>query len=628
MNQHKYRLDIQGLRAVAVLLVVFNHLGMNMFSGGFVGVDVFFVISGYVISLVILKEFDAFNGFDFKRFYLKRIQRLAPALAVLIITVSWFVMFQSQWEAEQINNTIKTSYFALLWVSNFYYAFRDVDYFDTSIGEELFLHTWSLGVEEQFYLFWPVILILLLTHIASPKAKIKWISALVLMSLLLHFMLSQFGDMVSFYMMPTRMWQFGLGGLVAFYHFKGKFNQSLAQIQWLAPIGLVTIVLSAVMLTEHSRYPYWQVMPPTVGAAMVVLATNPSQLGFTAKVLSLKPMVWIGNLSYSIYLWHWPLVYLVFDYYAMSGLWAGYVLYFLLTMSLSAMSFYLVENPTRKYQFPDAVGFVKKAVFVSSLFAITLLMIQFSNNYFNGSIRKNQPVKYVAAHDKPEIYNMDCDSFYHNDDLTPCVFGNDKAENHVVLMGDSVGMQWFSTVKEKYLSMGWKLTVLTKSSCPLIEIPFYYRVVKSTYDVCDSWKEKVYQYILSINPDLIILGNASNYPFDESQWKQGLRQLFEKLRPIKSVVKFVISSPINAGCVQQENQAGHCQFVPAQSEQFKWQKEVIAEFTEVSVIDLTEYICPDGLCSDQMGDMIVFRDKTHLTDTYVRSLYQKIQPYF
>lgn len=211
-----YRPDIEGLRAVAILLVVAAHAGIPWFQGGFVGVDVFFVLSGYLISGLLISEIRQSGRLDIVAFYVRRMRRLGPAMLLMLLVISLLAVILLPAPRQLVQTYAATS--AALWVSNFYFAFADIDYFSASAVENLFLHTWSLGVEEQFYLIWPMLLLALLGRRGGGAGKRVTAQAAMLViaaaSLVGCVLLSQAAPKLGFYMMPARIWQFALGALV------------------------------------------------------------------------------------------------------------------------------------------------------------------------------------------------------------------------------------------------------------------------------------------------------------------------------------------------------------------------------------------------------------------------------
>ena len=306
---HPYRADLQGLRAMAVLLVFLGHAGVPQVPGGFVGVDVFFVLSGYLITALLLREIEWSGRISFLGFYARRMKRLLPAMVLMLGLV--FLAGSELLSGAEARAQLASLPYAASWTSNFHYTFTHFDYFDELAARDLYLHTWSLAVEEQFYLLWPVLLLLLarggsarrtaggllLVFLASLTASAAWTAEQ-----------AQFG----YYMMPSRIWQFALGGLthLALAH-EGLRSRLSRQGGWLAwTAGGLLILGSAMALHPRLAYPGLWALLPSLGAALVIAGGTVLQL---RNPLAHPALVWVGDRSYSIYLWHWPVLVLTFS---------------------------------------------------------------------------------------------------------------------------------------------------------------------------------------------------------------------------------------------------------------------------------------------------------------------------
>jgi len=295
-----YRSDIDGLRAVAVLLVITFHIDLPGVAGGFVGVDVFFVISGFLITSII--KADIQNGsFSFLRFYDRRIRRIFPALiAVYLFCVLVSLVLLVPSDMRHFGLSLMAS---AAFVSNFLFAF-EASYFDVSSIDKPLLHTWSLSVEEQFYILWPLILVaasrfcsarglfwLMVAGISGSLAFAEW----------------QLGSdrPAAFYLMPARAWELGLGALLAFKQYDLKRAPRVHDL--LSLVGLALILWSALTLTNFSRFPGLNAAPACLGTALLIVSGGGKQ-GIANRLLSLRPVVFVGLISYSLYLWHWPLI--------------------------------------------------------------------------------------------------------------------------------------------------------------------------------------------------------------------------------------------------------------------------------------------------------------------------------
>ena len=296
-----YRADIDGLRAVAVLGVVFFHAGLG-FPGGYVGVDVFFVISGFLITSLILK--DLRNGsFSLLDFWERRARRILPALTVVVLAVlaaGWFLLLPSDYEV------LGTQIIALVLFSSNIKFWRETGYFAEAAEEKPLLHTWSLSLEEQFYLFIPLLLILLYRF-----RKASWVAPVLLLGAVASFALSVYGSYrapaATFFLLPMRGWELAAGSLLAF---AAPLSRPLVRSA-MAWCGLAAVLLPFFFYSSGIRFPGLTALPPVAGAALLIWSglrlPSTTFQPLPHRILALRPLVWIGLISYSLYLWHWPL---------------------------------------------------------------------------------------------------------------------------------------------------------------------------------------------------------------------------------------------------------------------------------------------------------------------------------
>ncbi|MCC5879112.1 MAG: acyltransferase [Idiomarina sp.] len=331
----KYRREIDGLRAVAVLPVILFHAGFSWFSGGYVGVDVFFVISGYLITTIIINELDK-GEFSIGKFYERRARRILPALFFVMficIPFAWAWMVPSQFK-DFAHGLIAISFF----VSNVLF-WRKEDYFAPAAEENPLLHTWSLAVEEQFYIFFPVLLLVLWRFGRNPVFYV------VLLMTAVSLALAEWGwrnyPSANFYLLPTRAWELGVGAICAFLMSRKEFVAN----NLLALLGLSLIVFSIIAFDQATPFPSLYAVLPVAGTALIVMYG--SKDSFVGRLLAIKPLVWIGLISYSAYLWHQPVL-------AFSRIRAGVepsqnamVLLVLLSLVLAYISWKYIEQPFR-----------------------------------------------------------------------------------------------------------------------------------------------------------------------------------------------------------------------------------------------------------------------------------------
>ena len=294
----RYRRHIDGLRAVAILPVVGYHLDLPLFSGGFTGVDIFFVISGFLITSMIVSDLDN-RQFSIMDFYRRRALRILPAYVAMIaavIAAAWFLMLPE--EALSLGRTVIA---ASIFASNFYF-WKVTGYFNPGVEDEPLIHTWTLSTEEQFYLVLPWVLILI-----AGVLRRRYGSAILVLAIA-SFGLSvaglSYGPTGTFYLLPTRAWEFGLGGLAAIWSLETRVNSRLSR-NLLSLLGLGLIGYGILALGPESPFPGVNALFPVVGAVLLISMADGT---VTGNVLSTRPVVAIGRISYSLYLWHWPII--------------------------------------------------------------------------------------------------------------------------------------------------------------------------------------------------------------------------------------------------------------------------------------------------------------------------------
>ena len=358
----KYRKDIDGLRALAVIPVIFFHADFDWFEGGFVGVDVFFVISGYLITSLILSEISQ-DKFTLISFYERRARRILPGLFLIIFVSSIlaFIFLTRNEIYEFFNSVISSS----LFFSNFFFWYFE-PYFSANSTLKPLLHTWSLSIEEQFYIFFPIFFILVL------KFKNKQITnySLILIffgSLLFAEVISKIYASVNFYFTFTRIWEIILGVLIAIYLKNNKYTFSNTLSELLSFLGLMAIVYSVLFFSKDTRFPSLYALVPTIGTGLVIIFGNKSIL--VKKFLSLKLLVSIGLISYSLYLWHQPLLAFSRIYYGDITLYQKLII-IIISLILSYLSWKYIEK-----FFKDRKKLSKKQIFKFSLISTLLFVV-------------------------------------------------------------------------------------------------------------------------------------------------------------------------------------------------------------------------------------------------------------
>jgi peptidoglycan/LPS O-acetylase OafA/YrhL len=364
-----YRPDIDGLRAVAVLLVIMFHAFPGRIPGGFVGVDVFFVISGYLISSLIVKELEN-DQFTFWGFYARRVRRLFPGLTLVLfatMAIGWWVLLPDEYE--QLGKHVVGG---AVFVSNFL-LWSEVGYFDTTAEKKPLLHLWSLGVEEQLYLFWPLVLVLIWR---LQRYRLSTVVTIAAASFLLNIFLLEQHPGATFYLPATRLWEFLIGAFLALAESAMVTNPAAgathgAQVRGisgnaLSVAGAILILGTVALLDKESRFPGWVAIAPALGA--VFLIAGGANAWLNRYVLSARPAVFIGLISYPLYLWHWPLISYIKIVEIDDAVWGRYLKIgaIVLATVLSIATFAFVERPLRRR---IGVGIVALSLLVIMVFA-------------------------------------------------------------------------------------------------------------------------------------------------------------------------------------------------------------------------------------------------------------------
>ena len=362
--QQAYRPEIDGLRALAVLLVVSYHY--FAVRGGFIGVDIFFVISGYLISYQIFTDLDR-GRFSLLEFYAKRIRRIFPPLLIMIVATlitGWLLLLPTDFQSLGKHAAAGVAYVSnlLLWT--------EAGYFDTPSGYKPFLHLWSLGIEEQFYLTWPLAMILLYRY---ARIKLPVLVVLTVLSFVLSLIATFKNQNMAFYMPVTRFWELAAGGVLAYctLHQPMRMSQGMGRhiFQWatkyIFAIGLSVLVAVVLLVDKNSAYPGFWALMPVIGTCLILVRQPQSLL--KQKILTHPTMVLIGKISYGIYLWHWPLLVLMHLSDQTSGV--AKIIALILSFVLAYATYLLVEIPVRSIAVTraSAIRFILFGVFATAL---------------------------------------------------------------------------------------------------------------------------------------------------------------------------------------------------------------------------------------------------------------------
>lgn len=450
--------DIQGLRAIAVLVVLLFHAFPNPFPGGYVGVDVFFVISGYLITGLIFREVSE-GRFTFSNFYSRRVRRIFPALFVVI----FFTMIAGSTllSPEQLSSTSKSAISAIFSLSNIYF-WRTSGYFATEADYEPLLHTWSLGVEEQFYIILPIVIIILLRFVnkfTGLALIIAFFSSLVLSELVL----TRFAS-ASYFLLPTRAFELLAGSILAISQL--RFREDQAWLRNIAcAVGIGMILAPTLFFSGRTPFPGLNALYPTIGSSLIIMAGIGTTSVITSRIISTAIFRYFGDISYSLYLWHWPILAFLRVYYGQNLPTSLGVMAVGMAVLLATLSYRLVEQP---FMHKRAADFPFLRVGGLAMAVGTALLVPF---IYTGGFPARFSPDTVALFAAGQDYNpkrAEC----HNDDGAPmpygdnCIFGADGNTRLLVVWGDSHGAELAYALGSHARNLQMNVLEITSSACP------------------------------------------------------------------------------------------------------------------------------------------------------------------
>lgn len=662
------RTDIQGLRCIAVALVILFHAGVTRVSGGFIGVDVFFVISGFLITGTITRQLEVQrHEFSLLGFYANRARRLLPAAFVAIastLLLTYLILPGTRYESTG-KDAIAAAYYGINWRL----SSQAVDYLAQNAAPSPLEHYWSLSVEEQFYLVWPLLLILALVvgRYYARRSFVIVVAVTFAASLAYSIMATASSPAQAYFVTPTRVWELALGGGLALGadHVRRLRVGVAATIGW---VGLAAIGFSAVAYTGGTPFPGWQALVPTVGAAAVIATGERADRLGPASLLSLRPLVTIGDISYSLYLWHWPLiVFVAYQYGDTAPGWAGLAAGFGAIVP-AYLSYRYIEQPvivSGKEATPASGLQLGLTCSISAILAGLVLILvvptvrsditidtatgrgqdaagrdvkigaEVLGKAEDGAPRNTAesilPDPVDAVRDIPD--NGHCIALERASTDQPCTFGQVGAATKIALVGDSHAMQWLSGLTSQAKRYGWEIITHTKQSCPLTT-QIVVSKEQAAYTECDRWNDSVTRDIIKEQPSLVLVssegylswsGRVDSTSTSVIKMTSGFRRAWSALRAagIKAAVLADTPRPNFdiVGCVEQNrSKLTKCARSRASIVNTASSLERAARSAHLPYLDFTRYICPTKSCASVIGNVLVYRDGNHLTDTYVTTL--------
>ncbi|ANS79086.1 O-antigen acetylase [Serinicoccus hydrothermalis] len=638
------RADIQTLRAVAVVLVLLWHAGVPGLRGGYVGVDVFLVVSGFLMTQILLTEVQERGRLDLPRFYLRRARRLLPAAAVTVVGVALITVALlplTRWR--EVAGDIVASAF---YVVNWRLAARSVDYLAADAPPSPLQHFWSLAVEEQFYLVWPVLLALVVVLPGRGRGTASRVALLAgvlgALSLAWSAWLSQVDPGRAYFVTTTRVWELALGAVLAalWPWWVARAPGSRVALA-LVGAGLGAVLASALLLDEATAFPGTAALLPTLGTVAVLLG-GPFVSGAPRAALAWSPAQRTGDISYSLYLWHWPLLVAAG---ALTGAteptWAVGLLVVALSFPVAWLSYRFVEEPfrgriprttvrvTTRRLFRWAGGYALGCVVCAAAVVASVTVLGPGGPLSRAVAVEPSPDR--AGDDVYTPFYDGCELLPGAEHATRCVDGDTEGTTRVVLVGDSHAVMWMPALAAAGAERGWRVELLAHTGCPAAE------VIPMTGDrpkwICRAWLEEVTAAVAEDPPDVVLTAQVPvpRLWIDEQvvpsaevggPMAAGIERAWEELGAGGSAVATIMPTPrfeVDVPeCVAEhpiEVEACGRDAAQALAPVSGPVEQALAQDPEVVPVDLTGQLCPQGWCPAVDDGVLVWTDSNHLSRT-------------
>lgn len=605
-TNQKYRADIDGLRAIAVLSVVIYHAFPNLLPGGFIGVDVFFVISGYLITGILLKELEA-GSFSIIKFYIRRIRRIFPALLLVLATsvlVGWYILFDDEYR--QLGKHV---FAGAGFVSNIA-LWREVGYFDTLAESKPLLHLWSLGIEEQFYLFWPIALLVGFRH---KKVAILVFPLLIILSIYNSYIKVFSDPTAAFYSPVTRFWELAVGGALAYMH---VHRDAVLVKRWVSELssyfGVMLLAVGFFLIDKTRSFPgLWAALP--VGAALLFI--GPAQSSWlNQRVLSSRPAVFIGLISFPLYLWHWPIMSLStiasvqFEttWYRLGAI--------ALSCALAWTTYKIVEGPVRRSRTNTSTAVM--AVMMVAIGGAGLAL-------YNGALLDRRNVESMAqdvGHTK--FFDYMKDNYFSCADerimslsltyegYTRCIQSKKDRGVDVALIGDSHAEHLFIGMAQSMVDLN--VAYYIQASPPYLSNPSFKYIFDFVKENKSIKKVLITMHWIQRMHEIPAGSTIEEEVFSTVEY---LESLGKEVYLIDDVPRFPFGPK---DCVSRiGNSAEDCSMpiAEAHKELYAYKSQllnVLKRDTRVKYVPLSQYLCNSDRCGMIMGDKLLYRDNNHL----------------
>ena len=676
----KRRTDIEGLRAIAVLAVLLFHAGVPGIGGGYVGVDVFFVVSGFLITSLLVAEKADTGKVSLGAFYARRARRILPVsalVAVATLCASWIWL-----EPLRLRSLSRDVLAVALFSSNFVFAHRGADYLQSALPPSPLQHYWSLAVEEQFYVVWPALVMLVCIGIgtrtmrnvrlrvgitAGVAAVASFIGCMALMNS---------SQPWAFFSPHTRAFELAIGALAAVIP-HGVSKAAIQMNAALAWCGLAGIIATIVLFSETTTFPGPWALAPVMATAFLLRGGNATSWA-PEVLLRLSPLQWLGSRSYSAYLWHWPV--LIIAAAALDkklSVFEGLVC-LMMSLGLSEFSYRFVENPVRRNHNISGIRALVLAVSLIAVVSGSAVLAQNNQPALDSGVAATAPtlvaatttidpnistttvpvepelpgpgtpidaiVQAMAAtglpsnitpsiqgaiSDMPTIYSNNCHAGFSTTRPKNCVYGDAASSTVIGLYGDSHAAEWFPAFEKIAIKRHWKLISYTKRGCPPADIPTYSKVLGKVYKECAPWRENVLKQMVTDGVQVVfvahfdrLLSASTRVPMWQKEWRAALQSTIDALTATGITPVLMEDTPYPGQdvptCLSRHyTNVQLCN--PIISSAYRDDMhQMLQDFdaAKVHVLWTRQWFCTDAGCPTVVGNILVYRDDNHMTVTF------------
>lgn len=645
-----FRTDINGLRALAIIPVVAFHAGLMGIPGGFIGVDVFFVISGFLITGMLVREAENSGRVILGSFWAKRLRRLVPALALVVcVTLPFALLTSSPLVWGSLGRDAAAS---LTYASNILFAVDATDYFADDLSQSPFLHTWSLSVEEQFYVLWPLLVMLALLAARNSKFAIRpllivFFSVVIGCSLLLSIVLTEYRQGFAFYLLPARAWEFAGGGLLAILP-AAVLTRGRAFSGACAYSGLAMLVGGFLLIHANHPFPGILAAVPGLGTILIIAAGYGLQekKNLVARLLDSPTLQWIGTRSYSWYLWHWPAIVLVGVYFQSESVWLK-IAAALCSLGLAAFTYKMVEN-----KFRTSARLLSSTKLTFGAAGSTVLVVCFlagMSMAAAASMTSREPyAKFAEA--RAVVSDQSCGmTATSTSGHSLCVMGDVDAKQSIMLMGDSHAGHWKAALSTAASENGVRLLVRWMSACPAAGL----NVLTSKGNRvrgCPEFQAESLSIVKDEQPTAVIVSQSVDYAGsilspdglqlsekEQTQlWRTALEQKISELQGTGATVGFIEDNPGTVFdsllCQTRVLAAEKDCTTPRQeasSEPLRAiDAEVVAGAGVSAIFSPIDEICGPDRCRVVTPDGVpIYRDRTHLSEQWTKTQIPRLREF-